>query len=240
MFARGPKIEVIYEDNHLIAVNKPSGYLVHGDGSGDPDLNEWVKAYIKQRYDKAGDVFLGVIHRIDRPVSGVVVFARTSKALERMNNLFKNREIDKTYWALSAELPPEESGKLVHWLTKDETKNKVRLYNHLPKKQAKDAKEAILTYKHLMTFAGLHLIEVHPETGRPHQIRAQLASIGCVIKGDKKYGAHRTNKDLSICLHCRSLSFVHPVKKKQVIIEADAPKGNGWEFFRDYEEEKNT
>jgi 23S rRNA pseudouridine1911/1915/1917 synthase len=231
MLDKIPNVAVIYEDNHIIAVNKPAGYLVHGDGGEGPVLADWVKAYIKLRYEKPGDVFLGVIHRLDRPVSGVVLFARTSKALERMNEMFKNREVAKTYFAITRELPPEESDQLIHWIVKDTEKNKSKAFEHKPKKYGNDAKEAKLKYEHMMTYAGLHLVKIEPETGRPHQIRVQLASINCIIKGDVKYGDPTPNKDKSICLHCQQLQFLHPVKKEMITIQADLPKGNGWQHF---------
>lgn len=231
MFSKIPDLQVVYEDNHLIAVNKPAGVLVHGDGGEGPVLADWVKAYIKLRYDKPGDVFLGVIHRIDRPVSGVVLFARTSKALERMNELFKNREVKKVYYAITRKLSPEATDTLTHWIFKDEQKNKSRAYDSPPKKYLKEAKEATLTYEHKMTFAGLHLWKIMPLTGRPHQIRVQLASIGCPIKGDLKYGDSQPNNDKSICLHCFSLDFIHPVKQERVVIEAELPRFEGWQHF---------
>lgn len=231
MFAKIPHLQVVYEDNHLIAVNKPAGVLVHSDGGEGPVLTDWVKAYIKHRYDKPGDVFLGVIHRIDRPVSGVVLFARTSKALERMNAMFKNREVHKVYYAITRNLSPEAKDTLRHWIVKDEQKNKSRAYDSLPKKHEKDAKEGVLSYEHCMTFAGLHFWRIEPLTGRPHQIRVQLAAIDCPIKGDLKYGDSQPNSDKSICLHCYSLSFTHPVKLTPVVITADIPQHEGWQHF---------
>jgi 23S rRNA pseudouridine1911/1915/1917 synthase len=231
MFAKIPNIQVIFEDNHLIAINKPAGYLVHGDGGEGPVLAEWVKAYVKHRYDKPGDVFLGVIHRLDRPVSGVVLFARTSKALERMNELFRKREVQKEYYAISRHLSPEEKGVLHHFIVKDELKNKARAYEELPKKFSKEAKDAELSYEHLMNYAGLHLYRILPKTGRPHQIRVQMAAIGCPLKGDLKYGDSNANQDKSIALHCHSLSFLHPVKREPVHIEAALPSREGWQFF---------
>lgn len=219
-------IEVLYEDNHLIAVNKPSGMLVQGDITGDECLLDVVKAYIKEKYQKPGNVFLGLIHRIDRPVSGVVVLAKTSKALERMNNLFKTRDVVKTYWTVVEKLPEPDSGSLKNYLQKNAAENK----SFVTKKSA-DGKESILEYKFLAGSDNYFLLEIIPQTGRHHQIRAQLAYIGCPIKGDVKYGAKRTNKDGSIHLHARSLSFEHPITKEKISIKAKVPKDGLWEYF---------
>jgi 23S rRNA pseudouridine1911/1915/1917 synthase len=224
------KFQVLYEDNHLIAVNKPSGMLVQGDETGDTPLSELVKRYIKLQYDKPGEVFLGVIHRLDRPVSGVVVFARTSKALERMNKLFHDRNIDKTYWAITAVRPNPIQGHLTHFLVKDTEKNQTKALDKLSNRN-KDAKQADLDYELIMEIGDNCLIEVHPITGRPHQIRAQLAKIGCPIRGDLKYGFPKANKDGSIMLHCRSLAFEHPVKNEPVIITAEPPDNQFWRLF---------
>ncbi len=226
---RQTSLQVIYEDNHLIAVNKPAGYLVHGDGSGDPVLADLVKSYIKIRYDKPGDVFLGVVHRLDRPVTGVVIFARTSKALERMNELLRDRAITKTYWALTDGMPPSEEGELVHWILKDHKTNKVRALDHKPKDP--EAREARLSYTLMLSFNGVQMLEVHPETGRPHQIRAQLSRMGCAILGDKKYGSTRGLPDRSMGLHCHTMSFIHPVRKEPVEISCEPRKANGWDAF---------
>lgn len=223
-------LQVIFEDNHYIAVNKPSGALVHGDGSDAPVLSDDVKAYIKLRYNKPGDVFLGVAHRLDRPVSGVVVYARTSKGLERLNEMLKERSVKKTYWALTDKLPPEQEDTLTHWMIKDTTINKSRVYDKKPKKHAELAKEAILRYTMMSHYAGLYLLQIELETGRSHQIRAQLAHIGCPIVGDVKYGSQRLVSDQSIALHCREMSFMHPVKKEPVVITANPPKTNEWEL----------
>ncbi|MFN7117273.1 MAG: RluA family pseudouridine synthase [Saprospiraceae bacterium] len=223
-------MQIIYEDNHLIAVNKPSGALVQGDETGDRPLSEDVKLYIKDRYNKPGDVFLGVIHRLDRPVSGVVIFARTSKALERMNRLFQERKIEKTYWAIVNERPEPITGKLTHFILKDKSKNIVKAFD-FQSSRAKDAKEAILEYDLIAEIGNQHLLEVHPLTGRPHQIRAQLAKIGCPIRGDLKYGAPKANEDGSICLHCRKLAFEHPVTKVRVEISARPPENQYWRIF---------
>ncbi|MDX1942388.1 MAG: RluA family pseudouridine synthase [Saprospiraceae bacterium] len=225
-------MQIIYEDNHLIAVNKPSGVLVQGDETGDVPLSELVKDYIKVRYGKPGAVFLGVIHRIDRPVSGVVVFARTSKALERMNKLFQDRKIKKTYWAITANRPEPLSGHLKHYILKDSTKNISKAFDQMSNR-AKDAKEAHLDYELIGQIGIHHLIKVEPLTGRPHQIRVQLSKIDCPIRGDVKYGFPTPNDDGSICLHCRSLAFEHPTLKKEIEITADPPKSQPWSLFGD-------
>ncbi len=219
--------ESIYEDNHLIAVNKAAGVLVQGDSTGDAPLSELVKAYIKEKYNKPGEVFLGVVHRIDRPVTGVVVLARTSKALERMNALFRGRDTKKTYWAIVTTKPERPEGVLVHWLIKDEKRNKTTAFNS----EASGGLRSELSYRLIASSHGMFLLEVCPLTGRPHQIRVQLASMGCVIKGDVKYGDATPNKDGSICLHARRLEFVHPVKKEPVTIEADLPSNEYWQKF---------
>ncbi|MEO1516370.1 MAG: RluA family pseudouridine synthase [Bacteroidota bacterium] len=224
------ELTVLYEDNHLIAVNKPGGWLVQGDQTGDTPLSEYVKAYIKMRYKKPGDVFLGVIHRLDRPVSGVVIFARTSKGLERMNRLFQQREISKRYWALTAQRPDPLEGRLKHYILKDPAKNKSKALDKIGRR-TKDAKLGVLDYKLIGGLEGKHLLEVLPETGRPHQIRVQLASIGCPIIGDFKYGYRKPNPDACIHLHCRELSFIHPVKKTPVSITADPPSNPDWRAF---------
>ncbi|MBK5279311.1 MAG: RluA family pseudouridine synthase [Bacteroidia bacterium] len=221
------KLDVVFEDNHLLAINKPAGVLVQGDATGDKPLVEICKDYIKVNYEKPGDVFLGVIHRLDRPVSGVVVFARTSKALERMNALFKNRETKKTYWALVSEKPSKDRDKLVHWLVKDEKKNKTTAY----KREHPEGSLSELSYKVIGYNSGLYLLEVNPVTGRPHQIRVQLASMGCPIVGDVKYGYREPVVDASICLHSYELEFVHPVKKDRILITASLPKNDFWKSF---------
>ncbi|MBR9921628.1 MAG: RluA family pseudouridine synthase [Bacteroidetes bacterium] len=217
-----PYLQILHEDNHLIAVNKPAGWLVQGDQTGDRPLVEYVKDYIRDRYNKPGAVFLGVIHRLDRPVSGVVVFARTSKGLERMNKLFRDREIEKTYWAVTRERPNPYTGHLTHYIYKNREINKSTALDK-PSKRHSDAKKADLDYSLLASVDGSHLLKVNPITGRPHQIRVQLSSMGTPIYGDIKYGADQPTEDGTICLHCRSLSFVHPVKKEPVYIEADPP-----------------
>ncbi|HMQ62511.1 MAG TPA: RluA family pseudouridine synthase [Flavilitoribacter sp.] len=224
------QITVLYEDNHLIAVNKPPGWLVQGDATGDRTLADWVKAYIKDRYNKPGDVFLGIVHRIDRPVSGVVVFARTSKALERMNALFRDREVEKNYLAVVETRPDPIVGNLVHYLVKDESRNIVKGYDKIPK-GVKDTKKAELSYELIGELGTKRLLLVKPLTGRPHQIRVQLSKIGCPIRGDVKYGFDQPNRDASIHLHCRSLSFVHPVSKQPVTITGDPPDEQIWRLF---------
>lgn len=218
---------VLYEDNHLLVVDKASGVLVQGDATGDVPLAELCKEYIKEKYNKPGAVFLGVVHRLDRPVSGVVVLARTSKALERMNELFRDRQTKKTYWAIVTQKPPRESDTLVHWLSKDEQKNKTTAYV----KEKTGALRSELSYKIIAHAERQWLLEVNPITGRPHQIRVQLASMGCSIKGDLKYGADAANNDGSICLHARQLEFIHPVKKEKVVIEAPLPSNGLWNNF---------
>jgi 23S rRNA pseudouridine1911/1915/1917 synthase len=223
-------VPIIYEDNHLIAVNKPAGWLVQGDETGDIPVSEYVKEYIKKRYNKPGDVFLGIIHRLDRPVSGVVLFARTSKALTRMNKLFQDRMVEKRYVAVVEKRPEELEGKLVHYLSKDKDRNVTRAFES---KRYKSAKRAELDYKYLGGLADHHLLQVNPTTGRSHQIRVQLSKMGTVIRGDKKYGAAHFNTDRgTIHLHSYQLSFIHPVKKEPVLIEADLPeKDQVWQMY---------
>jgi 23S rRNA pseudouridine1911/1915/1917 synthase len=220
-------LTVIYEDNHIIAVNKPVGALVHGDETGDATLADAVKHYIKLRYGKPGDVFLGVIHRLDRPVSGVVIFARTSKALTRMNELMKQKAIQKKYLAIVQDRPDPFTATITHYLIKDETHNTVRAYSS---KRA-GAKESTLTYSLEAELDAKILLHVNPHTGRSHQIRCQLSKIGCPIVGDLKYGADYPLDDKSIALHCLEMSFVHPVKNELVVINADAPNTMPWRSF---------
>ena len=215
---------VLYEDNHLIAVKKNAGDIVQSDQTGDKTLAEEVKSYIKRKYKKPGEVFLGIIHRLDRPVGGVVVFARTSKALSRMNALFREKKIAKTYWAIVEEKPPFENGELVNWLKKNQEKNRSRAYDS----EVKESKKAELTYRLLGRSRHYYYLEIQPKTGRHHQIRIQLAHLGCKIKGDVKYGAKRTNKDGSIHLFARSLAFTHPIKKEKIIIRANPPIDPLW------------
>ena len=217
---------VLYEDNHIIAVNKTCNEIVQGDKTGDTPLSETVKAYIKEKYNKPGEVFLGVTHRLDRPTSGVVLFARTSKALTRLNEMFKSHEqIKKTYWTIVQGAPKQPEARLENWLTRNETLNK----SFIAKPGAKEAKQAILSYKTLVKGEHYTLLEVNLETGRHHQIRCQLAAIGCPIKGDLKYGAKRSNPDGGICLHARKIEFIHPVKKEPVSIVAPVPEDSLWQ-----------
>ena len=220
-------LNVVYEDNHLLIINKPAGVLVQGDSTGDKPLVDYGKDYIKEKYNKPGAVFLGVVHRLDRPVSGLVVFARTSKALERMNKIFKDRKVQKTYWAITKQKTRPEVGKLTHWLIKDTERNITKAYDE----PVDGAKKAELNYRYMGTLNRHHLIEVKPITGRPHQIRVQLAAIGCPIRGDVKYGYNQPNPDGSIHLHARKLYFMHPVKKEPVEVVAGVPQTEFWEQF---------
>ena len=218
---------VVYEDNHIIVVNKTASEIVQGDKTGDTPLSETVKQYLKEKYNKPGNVFLGVTHRLDRPVSGLVVFAKTSKALSRLNDMFRNGEVKKTYWAIVRNRPQELEGELTNWLVRNEKQNKSYAYD----KEVKDSKKAILCYKTIGHSHNYHLLEVDLKTGRHHQIRCQLAKMGCPIKGDLKYGSPRSNPDGSICLHARRIAFVHPVSKESIEIEAPVPSGNLWNGF---------
>lgn len=217
-------LEVLYEDNHIIAVNKRASDIVQGDKTGDTPLSDVVKMWLKNKYDKPGNVFTGVVHRIDRPVSGVLLFAKTSKALARLNAQFKAKTIKKTYLAAVCAIPPEPSGRLVHHLMKDGAKNKSRAVS--PKSKA--AKEAVLDYRLIGESSRYFFLEVNPITGRHHQIRVQLSAAGSVIKGDLKYGARRSNKDASIHLHARTIHFAHPVKKDKMTITAPLPDDPVW------------
>jgi len=219
---------ILYEDNHLIAVSKPAGVLVHGDDTGDESLIDAMKAYIKVTYNKPGDVFLGLVHRIDRPVSGVVLFAKTSKALSRMNKLFQERKVKKNYRAIINRVPDPLEGKIISWLKKDSKKNTSRSYP----KEVKESKKSELSYKYLAGLSGYHLLEIYPKTGRPHQIRVQLADNGTPIVGDLRYSYPRPTQNKSICLHCQSLSFEHPVKKTMLTIEDRMPSTEYWSFFK--------
>ncbi len=222
-----PYFKVLYEDNHLIAVSKASGVLVQGDNTGDVPLAEHVKAYLKEKYQKPGNVFAGVIHRLDRPVSGLVMLAKTSKALERMNELFRTREIQKTYWAVVKNKPPQASGTLVHYLKKLSDKNISKAYD----KEVSGGLLSELSYEIIGQSERFYLLEVNPITGRHHQIRVQLSKIGCPIKGDVKYGYDRTNEDASIHLHAREISFIHPIKLEKIKIVADLPSEKVWSLF---------
>ena len=223
-------IKVIYEDNHLIAINKPAGYLVQGDKTGDMPLSEMVKHWIKMRYNKPGNVFCGVIHRLDRPVSGVLIFARTSKALPRMNKLFQERDVKKTYWAITKERPEPISGKIENFLLKDKSKNVSKAYNAKGRRTA-GAKKSTTEYEVIGEIEQHNLIQVNPITGRPHQIRVHLAGIGCPIMGDLKYGFKNPSDDGRIYLHCREIEFMHPVKKVMVKIKAGLPREHWWRKF---------
>lgn len=215
-------IDVLYEDNHLIAINKRSGDIIQGDKTGDITLSEYVKRYLKEKYKKPGNVFLGTIHRLDRPTSGVVIFAKTSKCLTRMNKLFKEKKVKKTYLAIVSNKPPLNQGTLKNYLRKNEKQNKSYIVKE------KEGKYSILQYKLLKKLNHYYLIKISPETGRHHQIRAQLSNIGCYIKGDVKYGDKRKNKNLSIHLLAYQIQLNHPVKKEDIIITAKPPKDILW------------
>jgi len=220
-------LEVIYEDNHLIAVNKRPGDIVQGDKTGDVPLSERVKEFLRAKYGKEGNVFCGVIHRIDRPVNGVVVFAKTSKALSRMNQLIQDRQVHKKYWAIVKDAPPQKQGNLVHYLYKVESKNK-SIVSNVPKEGYVRAE---LNYLVIAASESYYLLEIELITGRHHQIRAQLAAMGCPIKGDLKYGSPRSNRDASISLHARSIGFIHPVSQQPVCIEVNPPDKEAWRWF---------
>ena len=215
---------IIYEDNHLIAVTKRSGEIVQGDKTGDKPLSEEIKSYLKTKYKKPGNVFLGTIHRLDRPTSGIVLFAKTSKSLSRMNELFKNKKVQKTYYAITEDMPNKAKGVITSLLKKNQKQNK----SYITKLD--DGKKSELEYELIEKLQNYFLIKVKPKTGRHHQIRVQLSSIGCKIKGDVKYGAKRANKDKSICLHSYSISFVHPVKNELINLKCDFPKNDIWKF----------
>lgn len=219
--------EILYEDNHLIIVNKRSSDIVQGDRTGDEPLDDVVRGYIKEKYNKPGDVFLGVVHRLDRPVSGCVIYARTSKALTRMSELFRKRDVRKTYWAIVTERPPEEEGELSNFIKKNEKQNKSYTYD----KQVKDSKEARLSYRIIGRSERFYLLEIDLHTGRHHQIRAQLAAAGCPVRGDLKYGSKRSLEGGGISLHARSVSFTHPVKDIEVNVTAPLPDEKGWNLF---------
>jgi len=222
------KLEILFEDNHLIAINKRCGDIVQGDKTGDSPIGDEIKIYLKEKYHKPGNVFLGVTHRLDRPTSGVLLFARTSKSLTRMNELFKNEgEIRKTYWAVVDAIPDPAEATLEHWLVRNEKQNKSFAY---PREQ-KESKKASLTYRYIASSDRFHLLEIELHTGRHHQIRAQLATIGLHIKGDLKYGFPRSNKDGGIHLHARTIRFVHPVTLEPVTITAPVPDDPVWKYF---------
>jgi len=220
-------LQVLYEDNHLLVVNKPGGLLVQGDATGDQTLLDIGKTYLKEKYNKPGKVFLGTVHRLDRPVSGAVVMARTSKALERMNKQFRERKVYKKYWAIVKRKPKKEKDKLSNWLIKNREKNLVTAYDQ----EVTGSQKAELHYKTLGKLNDHFLLEVNPITGRPHQIRVQLASMGCPIRGDIKYGFRKPNADANINLHARQIVFEHPVKKELMKITAPLPENDFWEQF---------
>ncbi len=215
---------VVYEDNHIIVVNKTSSEIVQGDKTGDTPLSETVKQYLKEKYQKPGNVFVGVAHRLDRPVSGLVVFAKTSKALSRLNEMFKNSDVRKTYWAIVKKCPNEQEAELTHYLLRNEKQNKSYAYD----KEVPKSKRAVLHYKTIARSDNYYLLEVDLKTGRHHQIRCQLAKMGCPIKGDLKYGFPRSNQDGSICLHARRVTFTHPVSKELIDLKAPVPSDNLW------------
>lgn len=220
-------MHVIYEDNHIIIVNKAVSEIVQGDKTGDKPLSDIVKEWLKKKYNKPGNVFCGVTHRLDRPVSGIVVFAKTSKALSRLNEMFKNKDIKKTYWAIVKNEPKQKQGTLSHFLIRNEKQNKSYAYDI----EKANSKKAILHYKQIAKSDSYYLLEIDLETGRHHQIRCQLAKMGCAIKGDLKYGSNRSNPDGGINLHARRISFRHPVSKTDITIEAPVPNDNLWLSF---------
>ncbi len=221
-------MEVIYEDNHLIIVNKKSGEIVQGDKTGDAPMSDYLKQYIKDKYNKPGEVFLGTVHRIDRPVTGIVIFARTSKALERMNKMFQDKGVQKTYLAIVKNKPPKEQDHLIHYLLKNEKQNK----SYAKDKPWDKALKCELEYKLLASSDNYHLLEINPFTGRHHQIRCQLSTIGSPIKGDLKYGFNRSNEDGSIHLHAYAIRFIHPVTKEELYIKCPPPKDSLWDWAR--------
>lgn len=224
VFSTAKNLQIIYEDNHLIAINKRPGDIVQGDKTGDLPLSEVVKQYIKEKYNKPGNVYLGVAHRLDRPTSGIVVFAKTSKALPRLNKLFAEKAAKKTYWAVVKNPPENQQDTLTHWMKRNPKQNK----SYANKKEVPDSKKAILEYRMIKKLDNFYLLEVDLKTGRHHQIRSQLTAIGCPIKGDLKYGFDRSNKDGSIHLHARKLSFIHPVKKEMLDLVAPPPDDAVW------------
>lgn len=218
---------VLYEDNHIIIINKVAGEIVQGDKTGDKSLCDTMKQYIKEKYAKPGNVFIGLPHRLDRPVSGIVVFAKTSKALERLNNMFRDGNVKKIYWAITKGKPLPAEGEISSWILRNEKMNKSFSY----KKEVNGSKHALLYYRHIASSQNYNLIEVELKTGRHHQIRCQLASIGCPIKGDLKYGAQRSNPDGSISLHARYIEFIHPVSKELISVTAPIPADKLWQSF---------
>jgi 23S rRNA pseudouridine1911/1915/1917 synthase len=227
-------MEILYEDNHLIILNKTCAEIVQADKTGDTPLSEIIKKYLKEKYDKPGNVFLGTVHRIDRPVTGVVVFVKTSKALSRMNEMFRTHDLKKKYWAIVKNRPPEPEMTLTHYLIRNEKQNKSYAYDQ----QIETSKKSVLSFKLLAQSDNYNLLEVDLKTGRHHQIRCQLAKIGCPIKGDIKYGFPRTNKDGGISLHARSIEFIHPVSKLPIKITAPLPDDSLWNEFAKMAENK--
>lgn len=223
-------MEVLYEDNHIIIVYKEVGEIVQGDKTGDEPLSEIVKRWIKDKYQKPGNVFLGIVHRLDRPVSGLVVFAKTSKALTRLNNMFRNGEVHKTYWAIVTRPPFEKEATLTDWLVRNERQNKSYAYNH----QVPTSKKSILHYKVINQSERYTLLEINLMTGRHHQIRCQLSNMDCPIKGDLKYGAQRSNSDGSISLLSHRIEFIHPVSKENICIESPLPNDNLWQAIGNF------
>ena len=223
-------MEIIFEDNHLIAVNKNCHEIVQGDKTGDVPLSGMIKAYLKEKYQKQGNVFIGVTHRLDRPVTGIVLFAKTGKALTRMNDMFHDGEIKKTYLAIVKNSPPEQEGTLTHWLLRNEKQNKSYAYDS----EKPNSKKAILHYRLISHSEKYFLLEIDLKTGRHHQIRCQLAKIGCPIKGDLKYGAERSNPDGGISLHALSATFTHPVSKQNIEITANVPEDNLWRALTEH------
>ncbi|MCQ0112444.1 RluA family pseudouridine synthase [Zhouia amylolytica] len=218
-------LQVLFQDNHIVVINKRAGDIVQGDKTGDKPLSDIVKDYLKEKYNKPGNVYLGVVHRLDRPTTGIVLFARTSKALPRLNKLFASKEASKTYWALVKNKPPHTQDTLTHWMVRNSKQNKSYAHHN----EVPDSKKAVLHYKIIKELDNYYLLEIDLETGRHHQIRSQLSAIGCPIKGDLKYGFNRSNPDASIHLHARKLSFVHPVKKEPVSIIAPLPNDPLWQ-----------
>lgn len=225
MRSNSNNLQILFEDNHLLVVNKRCGDIVQGDKTGDKPLNEVVKEYLKVKYNKPGEVFIGTIHRLDRPTSGIVIYAKTSKALERMNKKFRDKEIQKSYWALVQKRTLIEQDRLEDYLIKNPKNNKSRVCSA----NQKGAKKAILSYKRIHEFDRYDLLEIDLETGRHHQIRVQLSSRGAIIKGDLKYGSARSNPDAGISLHARKIKFIHPVKKEEMTLVAPLPKNNIWD-----------
>lgn len=228
--------QVLYEDNHLIILNKLSSQIIQGDKTGDIPLGELIKVYLKEKYNKPGDVYVGVVHRLDRPVSGCIIYAKTEKANKRMSRLFSKREISKIYWAIVRNKPEKDSDHLINFLKKNEQQNKTYVFD----KEIEGSYKAELKYRTLASSNNYHLLEVELLTGKHHQIRAQLSSIGCPIKGDVKYGALRPNKNISISLHARSINFIHPVSKETIKIIAPVPEETLWQHFENIITENNT